>query len=348
MSSKKTLSIFISLLFTCALFYLIFSELSLPEFAEIISKVNPQYLLFYGVLSISALLLRALRYHYLIRTMEGTENCPSYPKFLVVTGIRNAFVDSLPARLGEVSFFYVINRLGVPLTAALSAFGICFAFDIVILFMIIALFFMGGAVFMFSAGPAESGLAQYVSGDKSYIIILLALVLLTIGVFAIKNIHRLIYICVGIAEKSFRKSWAVKVYEKLKVIAGELQKVSQGKQFYIVAFLTLGLRLAKYVSLYVLLIAVTAQFGVSFENLNPLFTTSAFILGEASASLPISGIMGFGAYELTTASLLKFSEVAVPSWTGAIFANHLITQVFGYTIGFLAVGVFWVLTLKKQ
>ena len=74
----------------------------------------------------------------------------------------------------------------------------------------------------------------------------------------------------------------------------------------------------------------------------------AFVSAEASASLPISGLMGFGAYEAVWSLIFSFSEVEIPSLTVLIFAIHIITQVIGYSLGFLALIVFGFDQWKKR
>ena len=120
----------------------------------------------------------------------------------------------------------------------------------------------------------------------------------------------------------------------------EMQEIKARGSYPVLVLLTAGLRAAKYLSLYLLLLAVVAQFNIKPADISPLLSTTAFIGAEASASLPISGLMGFGAYEAAWSAIFSMSSVSIPSVAGVILAVHVITQVFGYSLALLGLLVF--------
>ena len=97
--------------------------------------------------------------------------------------------------------------------------------------------------------------------------------------------------------------------------------------------LSLGVRCCKYLSLYVLLLALVLPLGFTVQS----FPLPKVFLGlcsaELAASLPISGIAGFGVYEgawTLVFRLLGYSErIAVLT----SISHHLLTQVYGYSLG---------------
>lgn len=322
-----------SVLITALLLWAIFSERGLEDFVSIIANVEKSWLAIYLCLSLTALPLRALRYRLILRVMTEAGKNLTIMQAVIVAAIRNALVDFLPARLGEASYIYVVSRYGIPLTAAVSSFGFCFLLDVVILFIIIGLtaFFAAGSTPLSFAGAA------------------VALAFCLVGIGSIFILIRwgddFLSFCAKVATR-----WP-KVKKVLLEWASELEGVRQSGSAYMLVVLTLGLRLAKYTSLYVLLLAVVHQWNVGAGDLPALPVTVAFIAAEAGASLPISGIMSFGAYEGAWTAV--FSSVcrgpceAIPVAAVAL-AVHLITQVVGYSIGMAAAACFLLRELRKS
>ena len=99
--------------------------------------------------------------------------------------------------------------------------------------------------------------------------------------------------------------------------------------------LSICVRAFKYGSLYVLLFALVAPLGYALEQLSVPKVFLGLCSAELAASLPISGIAGFGAYEGAWAlvfNLLGFERIAEIT----SISHHLITQVYGYTLGGVA------------
>jgi hypothetical protein len=112
--------------------------------------------------------------------------------------------------------------------------------------------------------------------------------------------------------------------------------------------LSLGVRCCKYLSLYVLLLALVLPLGFTVLS----FPLPKVFLGlcsaELAASLPISGIAGFGVYEgawTLVFQLLGYSErIAVLT----SISHHLLTQVYGYSLGALALLVLLLPVFKRE
>lgn len=75
--------------------------------------------------------------------------------------------------------------------------------------------------------------------------------------------------------------------------------------------------------------------------------TVAFITAEAASSLPVSGVMGFGAYEGAWAAVLGITGGRIPSTATVIFSVHLITQLVAYSAAGVAFAVFPFLNPKS-
>ncbi len=100
-----------------------------------------------------------------------------------------------------------------------------------------------------------------------------------------------------------------------------------------VLVLSLGVRCCKYLSLYVLLLALVLPLGYLPGDFPLPKVFLGLTTAELAASLPISGIAGFGAYE--GAWSLVFQLLGYPEKLSALtsISHHLLTQTFGYSLG---------------
>jgi uncharacterized membrane protein YbhN (UPF0104 family) len=102
---------------------------------------------------------------------------------------------------------------------------------------------------------------------------------------------------------------------------------------------SLVIRLLKFAAYWALLLGVVREQSLGPAEL-PFWRVFLGIAGaELSATLPIHGIAGIGTYE--TAWALGFQELGVP-WRVAIlsgFATHLLSQIWDYSLGIVALAV---------
>ena len=335
--TKRVLQILGSTLLTGLLFYAVFSDQSFDSFIDTIAQVDRKLLYLYALLSILGIACRAQRYRVLLRDTAFKANKPPRYQMIVVTLIRNGLVDLLPARLGETSFLYVCNRYGFSLSSALSTFGVCLVLDVLVLFGLILTFIIFQLGFSLEATTLQ--VSPLAIGIILSIVLVLASVLYQLDVC----IQFFSKICRKYLRPIFPKSLARFLDLLLDfgdTVQSEMREIKARGSYPILVLLTAGLRAAKYLSLYLLLLAVVAQFNIKPADISPLLSTTAFIGAEASASLPISGLMGFGAYEAAWSAIFSMSSVSIPSVAAVILAVHVITQVFGYSLAILGLLVF--------
>ena len=116
MKSGTGLRFLASALLTGGLSYALLRSVDVTEIGRLIRQVPPPLLLGYVALSIVGLLLRTLRYQWLLSEPVGLG------KLCLVTAVRNFLVDFLPARIGSLSYIYLLNqRLGVSIEPVLSS-----------------------------------------------------------------------------------------------------------------------------------------------------------------------------------------------------------------------------------
>ncbi len=140
-SPKRTFYIFLSLIISVALIYLLISQISTQDLIFTLKNLYLPSLFTYMVISLSGASLRAWRYRLLLQP-EGV----SWSGILLVTFIKNSLIDLLPARLGSLSYIYLLNRrLGLAFEPVTSSFIASFLFDFLTLspFLILAIMSVG-------------------------------------------------------------------------------------------------------------------------------------------------------------------------------------------------------------
>ena len=141
MQPKRILSILISFLISVLLLLFLFSQIRAEEFFLTFTSVYFPTLLAFMAISITAAILRAWRYKWLMKP-----HAIRWGNILLVTFIRNLFVDLLPARIGSLSYIYFVNRrLRYPFESAASTFVLALMFDFLTLgpFLAISIIIVG-------------------------------------------------------------------------------------------------------------------------------------------------------------------------------------------------------------
>lgn len=320
MNTRQIQFIIFSLIVSAGIFYYLFSKVSVTEVVALIQRISFVWISLFLVFSIIMSLFRTWRYRLLL---SASGYSPSSVSLFLVTLVRNFFSDLLPARLGTLIYVYLIrSRLNIPLGPAFSSFAYSFLFDIIALSLIllpaivVASFGMRSAVVLVAVGTLLGG----ISGGIIYL---------------------LPRLCIWIAERLNGFSLVPEKFldtlqTLLKDTAAHLRFSQEHGIYWQVLALSVAVRLCKYLSMYFLLLGLVIPMGYSILS----FPFATVFLGMCSAemasSLPISGIAGFGAYEGAWAlvfQLLGYSEkVAILT----SISHHLITQVYGYSLGGLA------------
>jgi len=325
----KKLHLLVSALITGLLVWFLIRELQAAglkqeDLLDIVLKTDKKLFLTYLTMSLTALLFRSWRYLVLLHRIDESSGSVGFSKMTVVTAIRNALVDMFPARLGEASFFYILKRFGINLISVTSVFSLCLALDLAVLAIVFSVVLLA----LFLGGGAGAGL------ELNWIVISGAGVFSLILLTALYYSDKVVAWVLGVAEKvslgGFLDNLKIKLTNFAGRIGEDLQRTRETGTYPLLIFQTLVLRLAKYGSLYVLVLAVVKQWGLGAADIDPLITSVSFILAEATASLPISGLMGFGAYEGAWSIIMKMSESRIPATLSLALIVHVLTQVVGY------------------
>lgn len=275
----------------------------------------------FAILSLATSGFRLWRYRVLLR-LSGYE-APPGQLFLIVL-VRNAFSDLLPARLGTlIDVYFFTTRLGIPLAAAMSTFSITFVFEILALAPLIAL-----AAWRAGAGGALSAGGLLIGGLVLLVGTVIVLALMPWGFGVVAAVVRRWW--------PGREQWRERLGKVFEDTGTEVRRVQAAGLYGRVLALSVLLRLGKYASLYVFLYALLGPLGHAWSELDPARVFLGLCASEMAASLPISGIAGFGVYEGTWAVVFQLLGFAPDIAKMTSIAHHLFTQAWGYGIGLAA------------
>jgi uncharacterized protein (TIRG00374 family) len=132
-------------LITIGLLYWILRGTSLSEILTHLRRAHPVPLLAATLLATLTFVLRAIRWHYLLRRTDGSPVPPAALWHATAMGFMAN--NTLPFRLGELVRSYAISRLGgVPLGAVLSSIAVERALDLLTLIALLGLALLGAGL----------------------------------------------------------------------------------------------------------------------------------------------------------------------------------------------------------
>ncbi len=324
MSRKGVVSFALSLLISTFLLWWLFRQIDSSLLGRtLISMHIPALLAFMGI-AVVGVFLRAWRYKVLLKPESM-----GWAPVLLVTLIRNVFVDLLPARIGSLSYIYVLNqKLKVPFPCAASSFVLAFVLDFLTLspFLAVSLLIVG-----VGARGSSSPWLLWISLIFLALMMTLLWQMLPLSRFFFRVLERVLELfhCRG-------KAWAQKALQSVDQTITALAGIKDRGIYTPLFALSLLLRMAKYGALYFLLFSLLHSHGFSLRALSLPKTILGITGAEFTSVLPVKGLAGFGTWESAWALAFKLMdfdpELAVLSGIGV----HLITNLFEYSLGILA------------
>jgi len=321
---KRSISILVSALVSAALLALLFSSVPIRDLLETLTSLFLPALAAYFLLSLAATALKAGRARWLLAPLPV-----SWKDILIVSFIRNAFEDLLPARVGSLSYVLVLTRsMGVSFEAAASTFVVMFVFD----FLTLPPFVI--AAFLFARTAAGNLRTPLILGlALAYLGLNLLLVWKIVPVSKwLTGVYRRVVRLLG-WEKAPR---ALRSIEKLDETVGAIAGIQSRAIVLPLFLLSLLIRLLKYLSLSALLFAVLHHRGFALADLPPWKIVLAITAAEFTSVLPVKGIADFGTWE--SAWVLAFALLGFDRTIAVLsgFSLHLVANLFEYALAALA------------
>jgi hypothetical protein len=248
----------------------------------------------------------------------------------LVTFIRNSLIDLLPARLGSLSYIYVLNkRLGFPFETATSSFVLAFVLDFLTIspFLLVSLIAVG-----LGANTLSTPALLILAAVFFLLVFLVYWKLIPVARYSLAVFRRLLRF--GRIEEREASRSAIRKFE---LTIQSLEDIRQRGKAIPIFVLSLLIRLAKYISVFALFFALLRSHGLSLSDLS--FWT--FILGlsgaELTSAFPIKGLAGFGTWESAWALTFRLMDfdprLAVLSGIGV----HLLSNIFEYSLGIASI-----------
>lgn len=325
MLKNRLVYIALSAVVSVGLLWLLLSQVNTEDIIHTFSRIFLPALLVYMAVALLAAWLRAWRYKLLLRPQPI-----SWPNMFLVTFIRNSLIDLLPARVGSLSYIYVLNkRLGFPFETATSSFVLAFVLD----FLTISPFLVVSLIAVGLGANALSTPALLILAAVFFLLVFLVYWKLSpIARFFLTLFRRLLRF--GRIEERPAARTAVRKFELTIQSLDSIRRRGNAIPILVLSFL---IRMAKYISVFALFFALLRSHGFSLRDLN--FWT--FILGLSGAELtsvfPIKGLAGFGTWESAWALTFRLMDfdprLAVISGIGV----HLLSNIFEYSLGITSI-----------
>ena len=302
-------------------------DASPARIAAAVRGALPLFVAVYLLCQFAQTLFRSLRARLLLAaSLRGRSQAPGLLHLVLVTFVRGACADMLPARIGELSYVAMLNKgCAIPTADCLSSLSIGLLFDFLALLAVLAVAIPAAAQGMTLLGSLLMLAALCVVGGFGLFFIFPALAkacerLEGRGLFRRRPFAALLRIVTDTAD-------AVTKTRRAGVAPG-------------VAACSIGVRIAKYAGLYCLFVAVTRPIWPALSQAGIFPVLVALIAAEGAASLPAPTFMSFGSYEAGGLAALTALGFPAADSTAAMIAMHVLSQIIDYTLGGLAFLVF--------
>ena len=233
----------------------------------------------FAVLYLGQVFFRTWRYQLLLRSVgEKIGNLT----MLLTTLIRNLFSYLLPARIGSLSYIWVVNqRLGVPIESATSSFLLAFIFDLILLPPIVLLTL-----------PLVGRTADLPVNTLAVV----SAVFLAFMIVVLRALPRIL----DLAARLFNEiRWAAfqRFGQRIKGAGRQLKSVRESGLYLRLIVLSLIVRLCKYGAIYFLFYAMVKPYGYDPGGIS----VSRALLGVSAAGFvvatPLARLSGFVSYK---------------------------------------------------
>ena len=301
------------------------ADVSPSDVVAALRSAIPTLVAAYALCQLVQALARAQRARVLLRaSLPPDAPVPGLFRMLLVTFVRGACADMLPARIGELSYVAMLNRgCAVPAADCLSSLSIGLLFDFLALLAVLAVAIPAAAQGLSLVGSMVVLAAVCAVG--------VALLFFALPVAAAWRWERFAL---------FRWRPVAALVKLARDVAAAVVAVRRGRVAGRVLALSLAVRAAKYAGLYVLFVAVTRPLWPALSRASVPAVLVALIAAEGAASLPVPTFLSFGSYE--AGGLAALTALGFPAGDSlvAMTAMHLLSQVVDYSLGGLAFLVF--------
>jgi glycosyltransferase 2 family protein len=308
--------------------FLVYYLLSRVNFSDIKSAFLNMYVP-YLVIGLVIMFIGNIARAYQKKILIGSPRMSMVDLFLV-TLVRNAFNMVLPARTGELSYVYVLNRkFKFPVEIGFSTLILILIFDLVIVFSLIVV-------------------AIIIVGINKYSISSTTVILIAVGLLVIVMVI-LFYLSkiIGLLLRFFnfilsrykigRNKMVQYIYKKLIDINTNIELIQKRKIYWKVYLSALVIRVLKFVAYYFIIYAILKPEGYGFKDISFWVIFLGTVVAEISAVLPTHALAGFGTYEAAFVGAFILLGFGLKISGIIAFNYHLIILLFSVILGLIAI-----------
>jgi hypothetical protein len=315
---KRLVRIVLPFLVTAVILYAFSRKTSWHEIRQAFASVPVWAFGLYAAFSLLGTVARTARYRLLLGKGVGPG------ELFLITLVQNFSVDLLPARTAALGFFaYLTRQRGVILEEGASSFVVAVFYDALALGLMLgtaAFFFLRSFGAAMPQGPVAAGLVVIVAVSLAFILLARP--------------------AAGLARRALGRFRSGKIAAVFASIEDYFSRHRSARERAGLLGLSLIVKLAKYVSLYVLFAGMTGA-GFTWRSFS-LFSFG--IAGaELSSYLPIQGLAGLGTWEAAFALVAGKIGLALENPFLTALVIHLTTQVFEYSLGLASL---WILSVR--
>jgi len=319
---KQTCTKLIAIIITLALVAILLSQIEVADVVDTLTDIEPVYLLAGFGLYMLSYFFRALRFHILLNREVGIK------ELFNIVCVHNFINKMLPARGGELSYIYLLNKLhGRSTGEGIATLVIARIFD----FITISLMFSISAMFIENLPDLIANVIWIMAGCMA------AGGLTLVGFIYFNNE----FMCAikRFVTKTNIKRFSVVRYLLLKAdeTLDNLHKIKSNQIFIQMGTVSIGI----WVSMYLLYSLLIYTFGINLSIFEVIVIVSFVSLLPL---LPFYSIGGFGTTEVTITIVMISFGILKENAIVTSFGVHIIGIIFSFVAGLYGA---WVLNIKN-
>jgi len=312
------------ILITFVILFVLLKQISLEDLLALLKGIHPLWVALGSAAYVLATLLRALRFRWLIHSKNI-----SLDELLRISIFYHLSLMVLPSKLGELSYPYLLNRIGgISMTEGLASLIAARVYD----------FFIVLVIFLFSSLAFQN---LFKVGLLFILLLTLLLILVILLVFFYMN--NVLTLISGIWRKIFKmirkedSRPSLWVQKKIHEMSEDFYAI-RAKKTYLVVSVT---SLLSWFMIFLTFQSFLLGFGVHISFLKMVFGSTVAVIANA---LPIGGIGNWGTLEIGWAAGFLMTGLPKEQAIATGFGVHILIFIICVLLGLLG----WVTFKKKK
>lgn len=307
---RNIINISVSVVFALLLVYYLMLQIKLDDVIFLFKGADIFILLIAFIAYVGSYWFRALRFKLALNVPIGLG------RLFDIVSINTVLNNIMPARLGELSYVYLIKKQGIRGVKAISTLMVSRIFDL----MVISIIFFVSVMFIGSSSGALSTSLSIVALFFGFLVLFLVLVI-------VLKKHLVKFIMFFVRMLKLENLSLVKyVLKKLSEVIDDLREMGFSGVLAHMFLLSFAVWVFQFLSLYLIILA-------SGVNLGFLPLAIAITFSTLSAILPIYSPGGFGVIEGAWAIGLVIFGVSRDLAISTGFFQHIILIIFFAVLG---------------